>query len=82
MTAAVEARIGPTETFHIVYGYLGNDSGGSAVNLGPVALTGFGVCFRAQFSDEEGVDPCRRITGVRARTTGTSGRTPGSRSAV
>ncbi len=38
VTAAVQARIGPSEPFHVVYGYLGDTTGGSKVDLGPVAL--------------------------------------------
>jgi hypothetical protein len=64
VTAAVQARVGPTEPFHVVYGYLGNNTGGSKVDLGPVALSGFGICFRAHYSLDTSVDPCRDITGI------------------
>ena len=58
VTAAVQARIGPTEPFHVVYGYLGDTTGGTKVDLGPVALSGFGICFREHYSLDTSVDPC------------------------
>ena len=64
VTAAVQARIGPTEPFHVVYGYLGDTTGGSKVDLGPVALSGFGICFREHYSLDTSVDPCRGITNI------------------
>ena len=64
VTAAVQARIGPTEPFHVVYGYLGDTTGGSKVDLGPVALSGFGICFREHYSPDTSVDPCRGITNI------------------
>jgi hypothetical protein len=64
VTAEVKARIGPTEPFHVVYGYLGNTSGGSSVDLGPVALNGFGICYRQHYSTDASVDPCPGITGI------------------
>ena len=64
VTAAVEARVGPTEPFHVVYGYLGDTNGGSKVDLGPVALTGFGICFREAYSLDTSIDPCRGITDI------------------
>ena len=64
VTAAVQARVGPSEPFHVVYGYLGDTSGGSKVDLGPVALTGFGICFRAHYSTDTSIDPCPGITNI------------------
>ena len=64
VTAAVEARIGPTEPFHVVYGYLGDTTGGAKVDLGPVALNGFGICFREHYSQDASIDPCRGITNI------------------
>ena len=64
VTAAVQARIGPTEPFHVVYGYLGNSNGGAKVDLGPVALNGFGICFRQHYSADTSLDPCRGITNI------------------
>ncbi|MHB1567860.1 MAG: hypothetical protein ACYC0H_01535, partial [Solirubrobacteraceae bacterium] len=73
VTAQVVARVGPTEPFHVEYGYLGNTTGGGGANLGPVALKKFGVCFRQQPSTDSNtgptnpdpnVDPCPQITGI------------------
>jgi hypothetical protein len=64
VTAAVEAEIGPTQTFHIVYGYLGGVHGGASVDLGPVALSGFALCFREHYSPDGNVDPCQGMTGI------------------
>jgi hypothetical protein len=64
VTAAVTARIGPTEPFHVIYGYLGNETGGSSVDLGPVALSGFGICYRDHYSSDPDVDPCQKITNI------------------
>ena len=55
VTAAVQARIGPSEPFHIVYGYLGDTTGGSSVDLGPVALSGFGICFASHPSPDRSI---------------------------
>ena len=64
LTAEVKARIGPTEPFHVVYGYLGNRTGGSAVDLGPVAISGFGLCYREHYSTNPADDPCHDITNI------------------
>jgi hypothetical protein len=64
VTAAVQARIGPTEPFHITYGYFGALQGGASVDLGPVALTGFGLCYRERYSPDPNVDPCQGITSI------------------
>lgn len=64
LTAEVKARIGPTEPFHVVYGYLGNKSGGSGVDLGPVAISGFGLCYREHYSTIAADDPCHGITNI------------------
>ena len=59
VAAAVQARIGPTEPFHITYRYFGALSSGASVDLGPVALSGFGLCYREQYSSD------RRLTRAR-----------------
>jgi len=64
VTAAVQARIGPTEPFHITYGYFGALQGGASVDLGPVALTGFGLCYRERYSPDPNVDPCQGLTSI------------------
>ncbi len=64
VTAAVQARIGPTEPFHITYGYFGALQGGASVDLGPVALTGFGLCYRERYNADPKIDPCQGITGI------------------
>ena len=73
VTAQVVARVGTSEPFHVVYGYLGNTSGGANIDLGPFQLDNFGICYREQCSADSNtdpsnpdppVDPFQRVTGI------------------
>ena len=73
VTAQVVARVGASEPFHVVYGYLGSSSGGANIDLGPFQLNNFGICYREQYSTDSNtgpsnpdphVDPCQRVTGI------------------
>jgi PKD repeat protein len=75
VTAAVFARVGASEAFHVVYGFLGNRSGGANVDFGAFQLQSFGICYREQYSPDQStdptnpdphVDPCPSITGLSA----------------
>jgi hypothetical protein len=65
VTATVHGQISNSQGLQIVYADLGSsDGGGVSVDLGPVQLHDFGVCFRHQDSDDRDVDPCPQITGI------------------
>jgi hypothetical protein len=58
-TAAIYATISDTQGFQVLYGYLSN-----GINLGPVSLGPFAVCYRDHYSTDPKVDPCPQITDV------------------
>ena len=60
VTVALHGEVSDTTPFRVIYGYVG----GLGVDLGPIQLQNFAVCFRAQASSDDNVDPCPRITGI------------------
>jgi hypothetical protein len=64
VTAKIYATVSPTQPFHVICGYLGNTSGGADIDLGPLQLNGFGICYRATYSTDPAIDPCKEITGI------------------
>jgi PKD repeat protein len=70
-TIAVFALIDSDGNFTVVYGYLGNANGGGvSVNLGPVKVSDFAICFRHEATNNTtdptkiSYDPCPNLTGI------------------
>lgn len=64
VSVEVRGELSNTNGFRVIYGRLGGIDGGTTVDLGPIQLRHFGVCFRAHASSDPGVDPCPGATGI------------------
>jgi DNA-binding beta-propeller fold protein YncE len=65
VTVTVHGTVSNTQGFQVIDGYLGSvNGGGVSVDLGPVQISNFGVCFRAHSSSDPNLDPCPGITGI------------------
>lgn len=75
ITAAIHGTISNTGGLQILYGYLGSlNGGGAGVNLGPVSLKNFAICYRHQATSTDipnggPNDPCPAVTGINEQAT-------------
>jgi uncharacterized delta-60 repeat protein len=69
VSVEVHAEISNTSGFQVIEGYLGSvnpdpPDSGLTVDLGPIQLRNFGVCFRHRATSDPYADPCPAVTGI------------------
>jgi hypothetical protein len=48
VSVEIHGELSHTAGFQLIYGKLGGTNGGATIDLGPIQLRHFGVCFRAR----------------------------------